>query len=68
MGSKRIPDNWFPQQLPLCVSPDGSTNVLNVGSVHPNIATLIELAKQKPLIQQASMLIACGSCVAGVTV
>jgi hypothetical protein len=23
------PDTWFPQQLPLCITPDGSTNVLN---------------------------------------
>ena len=39
-----------------------------VGAVHANIGKLIEIAKRKPLIERASIQIACGSCAAGVTV
>lgn len=39
-----------------------------VGAVHPNIGKLVEIAKRKPLLQRASIQIACGSCAAGVSV
>lgn len=39
-----------------------------VDAVHPNIRKLVELAKEKPLIEQTSIQLACGTCAAGVTV
>jgi hypothetical protein len=37
------PDSWFPQQLPLCVSPDGSTNMTNTTPCAVDLTATAEL-------------------------
>jgi hypothetical protein len=38
------PDSWFPQQLPLCVSPDGSTNMTNTTPCAVDLTATAEIS------------------------